>query len=631
MAEPSDQSVFSAKDVVVSYGDQTVLDCATLSINEGERIGMVGRNGSGKSTFLRLVAGELDPDSGIISRRKGLLTGYLPQDFALDETATVQENILEGTRHIRELIQSYESLPPGSEEAGTLLDRINHLDGWNLDARMRGLITHLDAPEPDRRVTSLSGGEKRRVALCRAIIGQPDLLILDEPTNHLDTGSIEWLETFLSRYAGSCLFVTHDRYFLEKVTNRILELSNGRFFSHHGNYTEYLIAKAERQAGEEAAEARRQRFLKRELSWVRSGVKARTTKSKHRLDTYFKVAEDQPPEREEDIELLIPPCPKLGNKVIEVQNLTMELGGKTLFENLTLKIEKKQRVGIIGLNGSGKTTLLRIIMGDLEPTSGVVERGVQVKINYADQNRLSLNEENTVYQEVGGNSEKIHFGDQLLSVRAYLRRFLFTDDRINLKIRQLSGGERNRILLAKILKNGGNVLVLDEPTNDLDLATLRVLEEALIAFPGTVLVVSHDRYFLNRVCTAVIAIESNGQVFHNVGNYDYYLEKRGPFTAPLREKKEIAPKPFSQKTASKPRKLKWKEERELENMEETILEAEEEVARLEALFAAPDFYEKHGQDWKQLEGELQEGKKRVETLYARWEELEAIKAASNEE
>ncbi len=534
MADDSSSSSFtsappilSATELSVSYGTQTILDAATVALHEGERVGLVGRNGTGKSTFLRLAAGVAEPDSGQVTRKRELITGFLPQDFQLDDERTVGDNILAGAQAVLDLIAEYESTPPESGRAGELLDHISHLDGWTVEHRVGSLIENIGAPAPDRLAGSLSGGEKRRVALCRALVAQPDLLVLDEPTNHLDTESITWLEDFLARYPGTCLFVTHDRYFLDRVTTRIVELAGGKFLSQPGNYTAFLEAKAARQAGAEASEARRQKFLKRELEWVRRGPSARRTKSRDRIDNYYAVAAQEGPEQELDVELIIPPAPKTANRIVELVDAGVTLpDGRTLFDGLNLNLEAGQRLGIVGRNGLGKTTLLRVMLGELPPTRGEVKLGTRTEINYVDQGRLRLDEAKTVYEEVGGGSDVVRLGEESVTVRGYLRRFLFTDDRVNTKIALLSGGERSRVVLAKILKRGGNVLVLDEPTNDLDLATLRVLEEALVAFKGTVVAVSHDRYFLNRVCTSILAFEGAGKLYYDVGNYEDYLARR---------------------------------------------------------------------------------------------------------
>ena len=629
MAETSAAVIASANNLSVKYGTQVVLDGATIAFTEGEHIGLVGRNGSGKSTFLQIAAGVAQPDSGEFSCRRELVTGYMPQVSGLNDAATVHANILSGAQRILDLIAEYERVPADSPLSATLLDQIGEADGWNLEHRIKSLITNLHAPESDRVVGTLSGGEKRRVALCRALLARPDFLILDEPTNHLDTGSIEWLEDFLARYAGTCLFVTHDRYFLDRVATRIVELSRGQFISYDGNYTDYLLARVQRKAVEEMQEHKRQKFLKRELQWVRKAPRARRTKSVDRVERYFEMAAQEAPEAELDVELIIPTPPKLANRIIELTDVSVELGGRTLFQHVNLNLVAGERLGVVGRNGLGKTSLLKVILQELPAASGVVEIGARTQINYVDQNRLLLDDAKTVWEEVGSGGENVTLGEQSITLRAYLRRFLFSEDRINTKISQLSGGERSRVLLAKILKRGGNVLMLDEPTNDLDLGTLRLLEEALVAFGGCVIVVSHDRYFLNRVCTSILAFEGEGRVAYSVGNYDYYLEKRSA-AGPARDSNPapaaVAAAP-PRRGKEKPRKLKWKEEREWESMEANILAAETEVSDLEATFAAPDFYAKPRAEISDLETQLKTARDKVAHLYARWHELELLQSS----
>lgn len=626
MANDSTSAILTATDLAVRFNEHVVLDRASLTICERDRIGLVGRNGSGKSTFLKILTGGQQPDSGTIARRRDLVVGYLPQEFALDPQKNVLGNVLSGAQYVLDLIKEFESLPAESKRHAELESRIHALDGWGLDHRVKIAMSHLNVPEGHRAVDALSGGEKRRVAMCRAIISRPDLLVLDEPTNHLDPESIDWVGNFLENFPGACLVVTHDRSFLDRITSTIVELSNGVFYSYTGNYTDYLIAKAERQAAEELVEHKRQMFLRRELDWVRRGPKARTTKSKSRLDRYFEVADQAPAQVEGDVELIIPPPPPLGNRVVELQNVGMELGDKTLFRNFSFTFENGMRIGVAGRNGMGKTTLLNIIIGKLKPTEGTVKTGQLTRFNYIDQGRLQLNEEKTVFEEVSDGTEFVIFGEGKISLRSYLKRFLFTEERINTQVKYLSGGERSRLLLARILKNGGNFLILDEPTNDLDLQTLRVLEEALLAFPGCVVVVSHDRYFLNRVCTGILAFEGDEQIAQSVGDYDYYLEKVARKQPANVAEIESAPAPKKNPPAAttRPRKLSFKETRELEGMEARIMETEEKIARIEALFTEPNFHQQYGQKTNEFLAEIAAAKEELAKLYARWEELDRI-------
>jgi ATP-binding cassette subfamily F protein uup len=424
--------------------------------------------------------------------------------------------------------------------------------------------------------------------------------------------------------------VTHDRHFLDSVATTIVELRNGKFERYDGNYSEYLLQRAEKLATEELTEHKRQMFLRREIEWVRRRPKAQTSKSQARLDRFAAAENAGPPPSESEMELVIPPPPPLGNRVVEIEGVGMEFGGRRLFSDLSLNFAGGTRIGVTGRNGLGKTTLLRILLGEQTPTEGEVRIGSLTRFNYVDQGRLRVNEERTVLEEVSDGTEWVQWGDEKLSLRGYLKRFLFTDDRITTQVKHLSGGERSRLLLARVLKRGGNFLVLDEPTNDLDLQTMRVLEEALTLFPGCVLVVSHDRYFLNRVCTGILAFEGEGRVVFSEGNYDYYLEKRRRAASGSgggsREFKITGSAAAAK--AGKPRKLSFKEQRELEGIEAVIQTAEADVTEREAQFVDPEFVRKNGARMQALLAELETAKARVASLYARWEELEAVRAAS---
>ena len=626
-------TILAATNLVVRYNERTILDVATLGLDEDDRIGLVGRNGCGKTTFLRILAGLQAPDSGEVTARRDLVVSYLPQDFTLEPSLDVRGNVRQGAWRTLDLIAEFESLPAASKRHEELERRIQALDGWTLDQRVETAMSHLNCPPGERRMDSLSGGEQRRVALARAIVSQPELLLLDEPTNHLDPESIEWVAGFLESFRGAFLVVTHDRYFLDRVANRIVELCEGKFFGHAGNYTDYLLDKAERQAGDAAIEHKRQMFLKKELAWVRQGPRAQRSKQKNRFERYYETAAQGAAPVEEDMELVIPPPPPLGNRVVELTNVGMELGGRRLFTGFNFEFENGRRVGVCGKNGAGKTTLLKLITGHLAPAEGTVKTGQLTKFNYVDQGRLQLDEERTVLDEAADGMEWVQWGQSKISLRSYLKRFLFADERITTQVKHLSGGERSRLLLARILKCGGNFLILDEPTNDLDLPTLRVLEEALMAFPGVVCVVSHDRYFLNRVCTDILAFE-DGAIRHSAGDYDYYLEKRQreaelaarwtTNATPIKAaaissgRAETAPKP------AKPGKLSFKQMRELEGIEPQILALEKEIARIEGLFVSPDFHRTHATQTNELLAQLAAAKEKLPRLYARWEELEAL-------
>jgi ATP-binding cassette subfamily F protein uup len=619
--------------LVLSYGYQRLLESVTLSVAPGEKVGLVGRNGSGKTSLLRILAGHQEADAGEITRRRGLRIGYLPQEFELDSNLTVRENIEAGAADLMDWLHRYQSGAGSEAELALLLNQIDSVDGWNFQARLTAEASALAAPRLDAPVGPLSGGEKRRVALCRALAAQPDLLLLDEPTNHLDAESILWLEGFLHDFPGAVIFVTHDRYFLDVIATRVVELAEGRCYSHPGNYTAYLESKAIREQIGEQSERRRQRFLREELEWVRAGVRAQRSKPRHRLESFYKVKGLEAPPEEREMDLLIPPPPELGNTAIDLENVGAKVGEgeseRWLFCGLTLSLKPSQCTGILGRNGAGKTTLLRICLGERSPDEGTAKIGRKVVFNYIDQSRMQLEGKGTVLQEISQGSETVLFGNQQLSARSYLRRFLFADDRVNEPVAQLSGGERARLMLAKVLRRGGNVLVLDEPTNDLDLPSLRMLEEALADFDGTVLVVSHDRYFLDRICDQVLAFEESG-LFAQPGNYSYYLEKKKERDARMQSAWRAAgtpsntnPRPPALRSASDEggRKLSFKEQRELEGMEAAIVSAETRVHELETTLNDPQFHATRSREAHGLIAELETAKAEVARLYERWEKL----------
>ncbi len=623
-------AVLSASSLSIAFGSRPLLDGGTIAILEGERVGVVGRNGCGKSTFLKIAAAAQAPDSGQVTLRRGLLIGYLPQDFELEDQLSVHEAVMKGAAAVQSLLAEYDLAPADSSRAADLLQRIEQLDGWELESRAKAILSHLNAPEPSRIVGTLSGGEKRRVALCRALIARPDLLVLDEPTNHLDTESIQWLEDFLAKYRGTCLFVTHDRYFLDRVSTRIVEITQGKFISFQGNYTDFLIAQMHRESVAEHAEHRREKFLRRELEWVRRAPSARRTKSIDRVERYFEMASAGPPEKLGDVDIILPPPKELGNRVISIRNVSYSIEQRLLISKLTLEIPPNARIGVVGRNGVGKTTLLRLLTGELQPTSGTIELGARTELNVVDQHRLQIDPSRTVWDEVGEGKETVKLGEETLSLRAYLRRFLFTEDRIGQAISQLSGGERSRVLLAKILKRGGNVLLLDEPTNDLDLSTLRLLEEALIQFKGTIVLVSHDRYFMNRVCTHTLALNGDGSVQFDVGNYEEFILRRTKMesSAKMQGKPPTQELPTIQIRSARAAKLTWKEERELEGIDQTILQAESKLAGLEAILSDPVFYKERASEAQSVQVECENQREKIAALYERWEALEQKRIAA---
>ncbi|MGC6581342.1 MAG: ABC-F family ATP-binding cassette domain-containing protein [Akkermansiaceae bacterium] len=622
-------TLLSANEIRLAYGHQTLLDGVTVAISGGEKVGLVGRNGCGKTSLLKILANENQADSGELSARRGLRIGYLPQEFELDPGLSVYDNIAAGAADVASAVTRYENGDGSESELADLLTLIEHTDGWNLDARIKSLSNALFTPPLESETGPLSGGEKRRVALCSALASQPDLLLLDEPTNHLDSESIRWLEDFLKTYTGAVIFVTHDRYFLNVIATRIIEISQGKAYSHPGNYTAFLESKAARQEIAEHTEKKRQKFLKDELKWVKAGVKARTTKSRSRLNAFYEVKDQDAFVPEGEIDLLIPPPPRLGNTIVDLEDVSITLGDRTLFRHMNLSLEEGQCTGVVGKNGVGKSTLLKICLQQLEPTSGKAILGKQVKINYIDQSRMQLDGTGSLLDEISDGNEKIEFGDENIGARAYLRRFLFSDERINERVDLLSGGEHARLMLAKVLKTGGNLIVLDEPTNDLDLQSLRILEEALAAFRGTILVVSHDRYFLDRICDQIVAFEDDG-VKVTPGNFSYYLEKRQARENAARAQATAANRSAKKRASNKkekPRKLTMAEAKELETLEDKAMEADDVVTTLQEKLSSPDIQT----DFEQIPvimAELEAAKKVADELINRWEFLEEVKANS---
>ncbi len=519
-----------------------VLKNIYLSFFYGAKIGVVGLNGSGKSSLLKIIAGLDKSIQGEVVFSPGYSVGYLAQEPELDPEKTVREVVEEGVAEITAVLKEYEAINEafGLEEnysdadkmdklmqrQGELQDKIDATNAWELDNKLERAMDALRCPDPETKIAVLSGGERRRVALCRLLLQSPDVLLLDEPTNHLDAESIDWLEQFLQNYEGTVIAVTHDRYFLDNVAGWILELDRGEGIPWKGNYSSWLDQKAKRLAQEEKTESKRQKALERELEWVRMAPKARHAKSKARLSNYDKLASEDGKEREEKLELFIPAGPRLGNVVIEANHISKAYDGKLLFEDLSFSLPPAGIVGIIGPNGAGKTTLFRLITGQEQPDSGDFKVGETVKLGYVDQMHNDLNPDKTVYENITDGLDNMLLGNKQVNSRAYVSKFNFNGADQQKKVGVLSGGERNRVHLAITLKEGANVLLLDEPTNDIDVNTLRALEEALENFGGCAVVISHDRWFLDRICTHILAFEGDSQVYFFEGNYSDYEENR---------------------------------------------------------------------------------------------------------
>ena len=526
----------------IEQNQKQVLKNIYLSFFYGAKIGIIGLNGAGKSTLMKIIAGLVQPTLGEVVWSPGYSVGYLEQDPKLDDDKTVIEVVREGVQNIVDTLDEYNrinenlALPEYYEDAdkmqacfdrlAQLQDVIDATDAWNLDSRLERAMDALRCPPAEQRCGVVSGGERRRVALCRLLLQQPDVLLLDEPTNHLDAESIDWLEQHLQQYEGTVICVTHDRYFLDDVAGWILELDRGEGIPWQGNYSSWLDQKTKRMAQEEKVASKRRKTLERELEWVRMAPKARQAKGKARLKSYESMLNQEQKEREEKLEIFIPNGPRLGNKVIEAKGLCKAYGDKVLIRNLDFMLPPNGIVGVIGPNGAGKTTLFRMIMGLEQPDAGTFEVGETVKLAYVDQSHKDIKADESVFQVVSQGTELIRMGGRDINTRAYLSRFNFTGADQEKKCGVLSGGERNRLHLAIALKQEGNVLLLDEPTNDIDVNTLRALEEGLEAFAGCAVVISHDRWFLDRICTQILAYEGNGDVFFFEGSYSEYEQNK---------------------------------------------------------------------------------------------------------
>ncbi len=513
-----------------------------LSFYYGAKIGILGLNGAGKSTVMRMIAGELEPTSGEVVFSPGYTVGYLPQEPKLDENKTVKEIVQEGVQEIVDLLQEYEAINKSFEDPavygdpdkmnaviarqGEVQEKIDQYEAWDLDSKLQRAMDALQCPDGETTVSHLSGGERRRVALCRLLLKNPDVLLLDEPTNHLDAESVRWLEHHLQQYKGTVIAITHDRYFLDNVAGWILELDRGEGIPWKGNYSSWLDQKTKRLAQEEKQESKRRKALERELDWIRQGQKGRHAKGKARLNNYETMLARESKDQEAQLEIPIPNGPRLGSEVIEAIDVAKGYGDRLLFEQLNFRLPPAGIVGVIGPNGAGKTTLFRMIMGEETPDQGNFKVGSTVKIGYVDQTHKEIDPSQTVYEVISGGNEHIEVGGRTINARAYVSRFNFTGQDQQKKVEVLSGGERNRLHLAMTLKTEANVLLLDEPTNDIDVNTLRALEEGVESFAGCAVVISHDRWFLDRICTHILAFEGDSSIYFYEGSYSGYLENK---------------------------------------------------------------------------------------------------------
>jgi ATP-binding cassette ChvD family protein len=534
------QIIYTLKSLSKTYPpSKKVLSEIYLSFYEGAKIGIIGSNGSGKSTLLRIMAGEDTEYQGEAFIAESKRVGYLAQEPKLDNSKTVKENIMEGMGETARLLEEFNKISERFAEEmsaedmeklmarqAELQDKIEAANAWDLDRQIEIAMDALRCPPGDSPVDKLSGGERRRVALCRLLLSKPDLLLLDEPTNHLDAESVAWLERHLQEYPGAVVLITHDRYFLDNVVSWILELDRGQGIPFEGNYSAWLEQKQKRLAHEEKQETKRQKVLERELEWIRQSPRARQAKSKARISSYENLLAEGSKDKIDDLELYVPPGPRLGELVIEAQNVSKAYGDKLLFENLSFNLPRGGIVGIIGPNGAGKTTLFRLITGQDKPDSGTFRVGETVKLGYVDQSRDTLNDGKSIYDEISGGNDTVYLGTKEVNSRAYVAKFNFSGTDQQKKVGQLSGGERNRVHLAKMIKNGGNTLLLDEPTNDLDVSTLRALEEGLLNFAGCAVVISHDRFFLDKIATHILAFEGDSQVVWFEGNFQAYEEDK---------------------------------------------------------------------------------------------------------
>ncbi len=651
----ADAPILVGRDLRKAFGSRVLLDDVSLSIHDGERVGLVGINGSGKSTIAKILAGVDMPDGGDVAVRRDARVSYLPQEPCFEGAPTAREAALAGLEGWSEAMRRYEEATAHLESGAPDLDiealvhaqadaaeELEHHGGFDLGRTATVMLTRLGIHDPEQLVTEMSGGERRRVALAGILVSEPTLAILDEPTNHLDADTVEWLEGYLANdFGGALILVTHDRYLLDAVCTRTLELDRGALHSFDGGWTEYLLTKSERLAHEARTEQNRQNFLRTEVEWLRRSPKARTTKQKARVARGEAALDANPQRRHEQVSGLSLTAQRTGKTILELHDLSVELGGRRLIDDLTLILRKGDRVGIVGPNGAGKTTLLRVALGQLAPVAGEVVVGQNTRFAYFDQNRSGLDDDLSVAENVAGDRDKVQIGDHTMPLVAWLGRFLFTADMQRKKLSALSGGERARVALAKLLLSPANLYLFDEPTNDLDVQTLGAVEEMLLEQNGTALVVTHDRYFLDRIATSILAFEGDGRVVHYIGDYTNYRKLRAAAEKARKNQagqqgrkqhgaaSEESPKssPPSQAASSTQAgtKLTYGEEKELGGIFVKIEEADAEVARLEALLADPSLYAERGDEVPVLNDALDAARTTATNLVTRWEALEAKK------
>jgi ABC transport system ATP-binding/permease protein len=635
-------NVLNVQDLHKSYGTRTVFDGVSFAVDENEKVGFIGANGSGKSTLFRIVAGVEGHEGGTFAYQRGIRVGYLAQEPEFAPGDTILTAAASGSPELMEAIGEYHAVAEALAEGGAEVDRllarqeraaarIDALGGWDYEHRMEAILTRLGVQHWERAVEGLSGGERKRVALARVLLQQPELLLLDEPTNHLDADTVAWLEEHLQEYPGAVMLITHDRYFLDRVVTRMLEVSSGELTGYPGGYSEYLEARAERMERMGVEEEKRKKLIAQELAWVRRSPSARTGKQKARIGRLGALQGEQ---RERAlpgrtaIEIAPPEPPRLGRTVLELKHVSKSFGARTLVRDFSTGMQAGERIGVIGPNGAGKTTLLRIILGEEAPDAGEVVVGKNTRIAYFDQNREDLDPAHTVF-EAAADTDWVTVGGERTHLRSYLETFLFPPAQQRQVVRSLSGGERNRLLLARLFLQEANLLILDEPTNDLDLVTLQVLESVLADWPGCVLMVTHDRFFLDKVATGLIVFEGNGVLHRHAGNYDLYRRLRAEKEAEAAAApapgagRRSASAPVQSAPAEAKRRLTYREQKELAGMEAAILAAESRRDELAAALADPALYAgAHDGGVARLGEEFRAASETVDALYARWAELE---------